>query len=57
MPIPGTKRRRWIEQNVEAAQVTLNAEDRLCFDTMVPKGSAAGLRYPEAGMGSLETGR
>ncbi len=57
VPIPGTKRRRWLEQNVGATQVTLNAEDRLWFDTMVPKGAAAGLRYPEAAMGSLGTGR
>ena len=56
-PIPGTKRRRWLEQNVGATAVTLNAEDRLWFDTMVPKGATAGLRYPEAMMGTLGTGR
>ena len=57
VPIPGTKRRRWLEQNVGATTVTLHEEDRLWFDTMVPKGAAAGLRYPEAMMGTLGTGR
>lgn len=32
-------------------------EDRLWFETMVPKGVTAGLRYPEAAMGALDTGR
>lgn len=57
VPIPGTKRRLWLEQNVAATQVGLQEEDRLWFDTMVPKGAAAGLRYPEAMMGTLGTGR
>lgn len=57
VPIPGTKRRRWLEQNVAAAKVSLNDEDRLWFETMVPKGVTAGLRYPESAMGALDTGR
>ena len=57
VPIPDTKRRRWLEQNVGATAVTPNAEDRLWFDSMVPKGATAGLRCPEAMMGALGTGR
>ncbi len=57
VPIPGTKRRRWLEQNIGATQVNLDDDDRLWFETMVPKGATAGLRYPEALMGALDTGR
>ena len=56
VPIPGTKRRRWLEQNVAAAAMELFEEDRSWFDRMVPRGAAAGERYPQALMRALETG-
>jgi aryl-alcohol dehydrogenase-like predicted oxidoreductase len=46
VPIPGTKRRKYLEENVEALEVTLSrAEIDLLEKTFQP-GIAAGLRYP-----------
>ncbi len=53
VPIPGTKRRAYLEQNVAAQQVSLTPEDLRLIDEAAPKGVAAGLRYPAAMMGSL----
>ncbi len=50
IPIPGTKRRRWLEENIAALDVTLAAEDRLRLEAIAPKGVAAGERYGEAMM-------
>ena len=50
IPIPGTKRRRWLEENIAALDVILTAEDRLRLETIAPKGVAAGERYGEAMM-------
>jgi len=50
IPIPGTKRRKWLEENVAALEVSLTAEDRRCLEAMAPKGVAAGDRYGEAMM-------
>ncbi len=50
IPIPGTKRRKWLEENVAALGVTLTAEDRSRLEAMAPKGVAAGERYGEAMM-------
>ncbi|HEY4595074.1 MAG TPA: aldo/keto reductase, partial [Thermoanaerobaculia bacterium] len=48
VPIPGTKRRQYLEENVGALDVTLTAEDLRRIDEVAPKGVAAGMRYPEA---------
>ena len=48
VPIPGTKRREYLEQNAAAVDVTLTAEDLARIDAEV--GQAAGDRYDEAGM-------
>jgi aryl-alcohol dehydrogenase-like predicted oxidoreductase len=48
--IPGTKRRRYLEENVAAADVELTADDLAALDEVAPVGVAAGERYPEAGM-------
>jgi aryl-alcohol dehydrogenase-like predicted oxidoreductase len=49
VPIPGTKRRTYLEENVAAADLTLSAADRARIEEAIPKGSAAGGRYgPEA---------
>jgi aryl-alcohol dehydrogenase-like predicted oxidoreductase len=50
VPIPGTKRRRYLEENVGALDVRLTADDLARIDRIVPPGAAAGTRYPEPGM-------
>ena len=51
VPIPGTKRREYLEQNAAAVDVELTAEDLARIDAEVP--AAAGARYDEAGMASV----
>jgi aryl-alcohol dehydrogenase-like predicted oxidoreductase len=48
--IPGTKRRRYLEENVGAADVTLTEADLATVDEVSPRGVAAGERYDERGM-------
>jgi aryl-alcohol dehydrogenase-like predicted oxidoreductase len=50
VPIPGTKRRAYLEENVKALDVKLTAEDTHRIDEVVPLGVTAGTRYPEGGM-------
>ena len=50
VPIPGTKRRKYLDENAGAASIELSAEDLKRIDEAAPKGSVTGLRYPEAGM-------
>jgi aryl-alcohol dehydrogenase-like predicted oxidoreductase len=50
VPIPGTKRRRYLEENIEALNVHLTPEELAEIDLILPPGSAAGARYPESGM-------
>ncbi|HEX8430949.1 MAG TPA: aldo/keto reductase [Longimicrobium sp.] len=52
-PIPGTKRRKYLEENLGAVDVSLSADDLAHIDEIAPQGAAAGLRYPEAGMATL----
>jgi aryl-alcohol dehydrogenase-like predicted oxidoreductase len=47
VPIPGTKRRRYLEENVGAVECTLSPDERDALDEAFPLGAAAGLRYPE----------
>jgi aryl-alcohol dehydrogenase-like predicted oxidoreductase len=47
VPIPGTKRRPYLEENVGALKVRLTPEDLRRIDEVFPYGAAAGLRYPE----------
>lgn len=47
VPIPGTKRIRYLEENAAAAGVTLSAEDLRRLDEAAPKGATAGERYPD----------
>ena len=53
VPIPGTKRRRYLEENLAAAEIPLGAEDLARIDEIAPRGAAAGTRYPEAFMKHL----
>ena len=47
VPIPGTKRRTYLDQNVEATEIELSDEDLARLDEAVPVGAAAGDRYPD----------
>jgi aryl-alcohol dehydrogenase-like predicted oxidoreductase len=47
VPIPGTKRRKYLEENVAAVEVKLTKEDLARIDEVFPPDSAAGNRYPE----------
>lgn len=49
-PIPGTKRRKYLEDNAAAAAVVLEAADLARIDEVMPRGIAAGERYGELGM-------
>ena len=47
VPIPGTKRRRYLEENAEAADVELTDEELDRLEQAFPQGAAAGERYPD----------
>jgi len=47
VPIPGTKRRRYLEENIQAAELTLSPEDLARIDELAPVGVAAGDRYAD----------
>jgi len=51
VPIPGTKRRSYLEQNADAVDVRLTADDLARIDAELPE--TAGERYDEAGMASV----
>jgi len=53
VPIPGTKRRSFLEENARAADVRLTAADLRSIAQAAPKDVAAGARYSEAGMRSV----
>lgn len=53
VPIPGTKRRTYLEENVIGTTVTLTKDDLAEIDEAAPVGAASGLRYPEAVMQAL----
>ena len=53
VPIPGTKRRKYLEENAGALEITLSQDDLRRIDEVAPKGVAAGTRYPEAMMGAV----
>jgi len=50
VPIPGTKRRPYLEENLGAVRVQLGAKDLRRIEEVAPKGAAAGARYQEGGM-------
>lgn len=53
VPIPGTKRSRYLRENLGALDVELTASDLNLIAEVFPKGAAAGLRYPERSMRSV----
>ena len=50
VPIPGTKRRKYLEENLGALEITLTEGDRARIEEIAPRGVAAGERYPAAMM-------
>jgi aryl-alcohol dehydrogenase-like predicted oxidoreductase len=53
VPIPGTKRRAYLEENAAALEVQLTAKDLADLSAAAPPGATAGARYPEAGMAAV----
>ena len=50
VPIPGTKRRKYLEENAAAEKVFLTPDDLTQIDAIAPRGVAAGERYDQGGM-------
>ena len=53
VPIPGTKRRKYLEQNAAAAEIILSQEELAELGDIFPQNAASGARYPEAMMASV----
>ena len=47
VPIPGTKRRKYLEENVDAADITLKKDDLQRIEEVFPRAAVSGPRYPE----------
>jgi len=54
VPIPGTKRRKYLEENAGAVAVALTTEEIARIDAAVPVGATAGPRYPERAMAAVK---
>jgi aryl-alcohol dehydrogenase-like predicted oxidoreductase len=54
VPIPGTKRVKYLEENVAAADVTLSGEQLERLEELFPPGAVAGERYPATGLATVE---
>jgi aryl-alcohol dehydrogenase-like predicted oxidoreductase len=52
-PIPGTERVKFLEENAGAVHVRLTADELRRIDEIAPQGVAAGERYPEGGMRTI----
>ncbi|RKG87925.1 aldo/keto reductase [Corallococcus sp. CA049B] len=55
VPIPGTKRRKYLDDNLGAVDVKLTKEDLAAIESIAPPGVAAGERYPTTMQGFLQT--
>jgi aryl-alcohol dehydrogenase-like predicted oxidoreductase len=53
VPIPGTKRRAYLDENVEAVDIDIGPAQMTALEAIFPRGAAAGTRYPEAAMGTV----
>ena len=53
IPIPGTRREKYLRDNIGAVDVTLTADDLTHINDALPVGAAAGTRYPEIMMGRV----
>ncbi|MEH1835576.1 MAG: hypothetical protein V7L29_26855 [Nostoc sp.] len=47
VPIPGTKRRTYLEENIAATEITLTEQELNRLEAVAPKDVAAGGRYPD----------
>jgi len=54
VPIPGTKRRKYLEENLGALDVVLSDADLGRINDILPPGAAQGTRYPDASMASID---
>ncbi|MEW5714709.1 aldo/keto reductase [Pseudomonas sp. SB113] len=54
VPIPGTKQRKYLEENVAAVSIDLSPAELAALDALFPANATAGLRYPEAVMAMLD---
>ena len=54
LPIPGTKRRKYLEQNIEASNIVLSEADLQKLESIVPLGTDTGATYDEFGLGLLD---
>jgi aryl-alcohol dehydrogenase-like predicted oxidoreductase len=53
VPIPGTKRRKWLRENIAASDIQLSEAECSALEAAVPREAVVGLRYQERAMGSL----
>jgi aryl-alcohol dehydrogenase-like predicted oxidoreductase len=53
VPIPGTKKRARLEENLKALDIAFTPEELEELDRVLPKGSTAGTRYPEQHMSAV----
>lgn len=53
IPIPGTKHRKYLEENAISLEMKLSSEDLRRINEVAPRGVAAGLRYPEQAMNAV----
>jgi aryl-alcohol dehydrogenase-like predicted oxidoreductase len=53
VPIPGTKRRRWLHENIAATDIALSDADIRALEAAVPRDAVVGDRYHSAGMTNL----
>ena len=54
IPIPGTKRRTYLQENVEALSISLSADELAALDAIFPANATAGLRYPKEVLAMLD---
>ncbi len=54
LPIPGTKRIKYVEENIAAASITLSAAELVKLESIVPLGTSTGARYDASGMAQID---
>jgi aryl-alcohol dehydrogenase-like predicted oxidoreductase len=54
VPIPGTKRRKWLEENIAAAEIHLSDEELSSLESIIPLGTSTGDRYDAQSMAGLD---
>ena len=54
VPIPGTKRRKYLEENAAAAEIRLTPAEVAELEAAIPESEIAGARYPEQAMKAID---